>query len=349
MKKPLRIALIGCGALAKNFYTPSIHALAKSHGLEVKALADVHSKAALALKPSFPNAAIVQTLDSINADSVDLAIVASPPHQHAQPVKMLLERNVPVLCEKPLALNFTDAKAMVETASKSKTLLAVGLVRRFFPAFKTIQYFLKHETFGKAKAFSWHEGRPFSWPIQSSSLFEKASGNRGVLQDIGIHGLDLVLQWFGYPLGFACKHDACGGVDTNVLLHLSFQGPIEGEMRFSWDTQLRNTLEIEFEKAKLTWPLEETSTLNLSFQGLPFVIENQIQQDFSRHPLEKNTVFSNGYSQSFVTQLAHVCEAIRGETELKAEAKSALDVTRLLDEAYHHAGPLPQPWLNLED
>lgn len=349
MKKPLRIALVGCGALAHNFYKPSIQALEESHSLEVKALADVKLAAALSLQNYFRRAAILQSLDGIDADSIDLAIVASPPHQHAQAVQILLEKGVHVLCEKPLALNLTEAKAMVDTAARSKALFAVSLMRRFFPAFQTIQHVIKNQTFGKTIGFSWHEGKPFSWPIQSSSLFEKALGNRGVLQDIGTHSLDLILQWFGYPIGFACKQDAYGGIDTNVLLHLSFEGGIEGDLRLSWDTQLRNTLEIHCERAKLIWPLEQTSTLDLYLLHLPFVLENKIHQDFSQYPLEKNTVFSNGYSQSFVTQLAHVCDAIRGYSSLKTEASSALELIRFIDEAYHKAEPLSQPWINLED
>ncbi len=349
MKKPLRIALIGCGALAHNFYKPSIQALEESHSLEVKALADVNIEAALSLQKAFPRAKVLQSLDRLEGSTIDLAIVTSPPHQHAQAVQILLARGVHVLCEKPLALNLTEAKAMVDTAARSKALFAVSLMRRFFPAFETIQHVIKNQTFGKTTGFSWHEGKPFSGPIQSSSLFEKALGNRGALQDIGTHSLDLILQWFGYPIGFACKHDAYGGVDTNVLLHISFEGSIEGELRLSWDTQLRNTLEIHFERAKIIWPLEQTSTLDLYFAHLPFVLENKIQQDFSQYPLEKNTIFSNGYSQSFVTQLAHVCDAIRGYTSLKVEASSALELIRFIDEAYHHAGPMPQPWINLED
>ncbi len=349
MKQPLRIALVGCGALAHNFYKPSIQALEESHSLEVKALADVKLSAAFSLQHHFPRAAVLQSLAQIDAHSIDLAIVASPPHQHAQAVQILLERGVHVLCEKPLALNLTEAKAMVDTASRSKSLFAASFVRRFFPAFQAIQHFISHETFGKTTSFSWHEGKPFSWPIQSASLFEKALGNRGVLQDIGTHSLDLILQWFGYPLGFACQHDACGGVETNALLNLSFNGNIEGDLRLSWDTPLRNTLEIHFERAKIIWPLGQTSTLDLYLTNLPFVLENKVHQDFSQYPLEKNTVFSNGYSQSFVAQFAHVCEAIRGETILKVEASSALEVTHFIDTAYHQAVPMPQPWINLED
>lgn len=349
MKTPLRIALIGCGALAHNFYKPSIEALRESHSLEVRALADVNVEAALRLQKTFPSARVLQSLDRLEASSIDFAIVASPPQHHSQAVKLLLEKNISVLCEKPLALNWAEAKSMLDTASRSTALFAVGFMRRFCPAFHALGHFLKHETFGKAQFFSWHEGKPFSWPIQSSSLFEKALGNRGVLQDLGVHGLDLILQWFGYPLGFACQHDACGGVETNALLHLSFGGGVEGDLRLSWDSPLRNTLEIQFEKAKIIWPLEQASTLNIHLKDLPFVLENKVQHNFSHYPLEKNTVFSDGYSSCFVAQLAHVCDAIRGETLLKVEASSALDVTRLIDEAYHTAGPMPQPWINLED
>jgi myo-inositol 2-dehydrogenase / D-chiro-inositol 1-dehydrogenase len=349
MKKPLNIAIVGCGALAQNFYKPALKALEASHSLELRAVADLNLKAALELQKAFPKAQVLKTLDDLNASWVDLAIVASPPHQHANHVKELFKRNIHVLCEKPLALNTIEALSMIDTAKHTKNLFAVSLVRRFFPAFEAIDYFVKQHTFGKPLSFTWFEGHPFSWPIQSSSLFEQSSGNKGVLQDLGVHSLDLMLKCFGYPVGFASQHDAYSGVDTNALLHLSFEGGIQGEFRFSWDTELRNSLQIVFEKARLEWFMKDTSTLDIYFPGLPFVLENKVQYDFSKHPLQKTAVFANDYSQSFVAQLANVCEAIRGETSLKIEAQEALQVTRLLDEAYKRAEPLAQLWINLDD
>lgn len=349
MKKPLKIAIIGCGALAQNFYKPAIQALEKSHQLEVAALADLNTKAALELQKSFPKAQVLNSLNAIDASQIDLTIVASPPHQHTSHVQGLLRRNINVLCEKPLALNTAEALDMLQTAKHSTALFAVSLVRRFFTAFEAIQYFIKENTFGKPLAFSLYEGHPFAWPIRSAALFEKSSGNKGVLQDLGIHSLDLMLQCFGYPVGFVAKHDAFSGVETNALLHLSFEGGVQGELRFSWDTELRNSFQIQFEKASLEWCIHNTSTLNIQFTGLPFVIENRIQYDFSTHSSQKTTVFANDYGHCFVAQLANVCEAIRGEATLKVPAESSLAVTRFLDEVYKQAEPLTQPWINLED
>lgn len=346
MKSPLKIAIIGCGALAQNFYKPALKALEASHHLEITVLADLNLQAALELQKAFPKAQILKNLNTLAPKDVNLAIVASPPHQHASHVEALFKRNIHVLCEKPLALNIQEALKMIEAAQHTESLFAVGLVRRFFPAFEAIHYFVKQQTFGKVLSFTLFEGHPFAWPIQSPALFEKSSGNKGVLQDLGIHSLDLMLKCFGYPVGFVAKHDAFSGVETNARLHLSFEENVQGEFRFSWDTELRNSLQIDFEKARLEWCIKHTSTIDIYLSGLPFVLENRVQHDFASHPLQKTAVFANDYGQSFVAQLANVCEAIQGEAKLKVPAQEILPVTRFLDAAYQQATPLDQPWIN---
>jgi myo-inositol 2-dehydrogenase / D-chiro-inositol 1-dehydrogenase len=68
---------------------------------------------------------------------VDAAVVATPSEQHFDDVMRLLESEVPIFCEKPLALELDDVCAVEERARGR--LLMVGFQRRFDDAYRRLR------------------------------------------------------------------------------------------------------------------------------------------------------------------------------------------------------------------
>ena len=134
-----RVALVGCGAVAEVYYAPALRELSKEGLVRVTALADTDRASAERLARRFPAAQIQEDLGGLESESVDLAVVASPPRFHAAQSIELLGRGVSVLCEKPMAASVEEGEAMLEAASSSRRVLAVGLVRRYLPACETIR------------------------------------------------------------------------------------------------------------------------------------------------------------------------------------------------------------------
>jgi predicted dehydrogenase len=65
---------------------------------------------------------------------VDAAIVAAPTEAHASIAVMLLEREIDVLVEKPIAVSVAEAMDVVAAAEKHERILMVGHIERFNPA-----------------------------------------------------------------------------------------------------------------------------------------------------------------------------------------------------------------------
>ena len=66
---------------------------------------------------------------------VDAVFVSTPEGEHAAPVCKALERGLPVLVEKPLALSLNDAEAIINTLERTGGTLRVGYSRRFKECF----------------------------------------------------------------------------------------------------------------------------------------------------------------------------------------------------------------------
>ncbi|MFM5985590.1 MAG: Gfo/Idh/MocA family protein, partial [Sphaerospermopsis kisseleviana] len=136
---PLRIALIGCGAITELYYAPALQEAARITTLHVVALFDPDQLRLERFQSALPGANPIHAFEALLATHPDLAIVASPPRFHAGQTMALLAAGVNVLCEKPLACSLAEADQMLAAARSANRLLAVGLFRRFFPALQTIQ------------------------------------------------------------------------------------------------------------------------------------------------------------------------------------------------------------------
>jgi hypothetical protein len=108
---PIRVAIVGCGAVARQFHVPCA---ARVDGLRITAFVDpVAARAQLlasyhgTLVPESAEALVTTTIDEV-VDFIDAAIVAVPHSEHAQMAARLLTAGRHVLVEKPLALSVAE-------------------------------------------------------------------------------------------------------------------------------------------------------------------------------------------------------------------------------------------------
>src|SRR5262249_51451406 len=94
----LRIALVGCGAIAKSLHLP---VLAGHEGITLVALVDRDVARAGDLARGYGVSAVLPSIKALDARSFDAAIVATPPQHHAPATIDLLRRGLHVLVEKP--------------------------------------------------------------------------------------------------------------------------------------------------------------------------------------------------------------------------------------------------------
>lgn len=337
---PLRIVLVGCGAITENYYAPALAEARKHVALEVVGLLDPGANRIAALLKSFPNAKGVTQIAELIALKPDLAIVASPPRFHAAQTNTLLSSGAHVLCEKPMAVTVAEAESMIATARESKRLLAVGLFRRFFPALQTVKSLVTGASLGAPLSFHFAEGGVFNWPAVSASFFQRTHSTGGVLFDLGVHVLDLVHWWFGAPSSLACEDDAMGNLEANSLVRFGFTNGLAGTVRLSRDTPMSNRFVIEFERGRVTWKVGEANQLEVLFEGAPAALRGELRSN--RGP-------ASTYHQSFVQQLLNVCAAIRGAESLLVPGEAGIHSLRLIEQCYAHRTLMPMPWLTNDE
>jgi predicted dehydrogenase len=341
--EPLRVALVGCGAVTKLYYAPALQQLARSGQVQVAALFDPNPANVAPIHEAFPAAIPLRNFEELTRSELDLAIVASPPQYHASQTIQLLQAGLSVLCEKPMALTVAEGEAMVTAASDAQRLLAIGLVRRFLPAAQTIQALLSRNIWGNVKTFSCSEGRVFQWPIQSATYFR----HNGVLRDLGVHVLDLLLWWWGEPEEIVYEDDAMGGVELNCRIHLKFPQGFSGEVRLSREFRLPNSYVIQCENGTLNWNIDETSQLRIGVPGSNYALVSKLQQVKN---MENGWIVPGAmgadFHESFVNQLQNVIAAVRGTEPLIVTGEAGLASLKAIETCYSQCRLLNMPWLS---
>ena len=138
--------------------------------------------------------------------------VASPVVLHEPQTLASLYAAKDVLCEKPMAMNHTQAKTMVEEAKRTSQILGVAYYRRMYPAVDRLRKLLDEgrigrPVFGFATAYSWSLQQPTE---EGGWRFDPAMAGGGPFYDIASHRIDLMNFLFGEPVR------TCGQIATTV-------------------------------------------------------------------------------------------------------------------------------------
>ena len=193
----LRAGVIGAGFIAVRGHIPGYRA---APGVEVVALCDVKEERArqVAQELGIPRA-YGDYRQMLEKEKLDLVSICSPNAFHAQMTIDALEAGAHVLCEKPMALTFADAQAMVETSRRVGRTLTVGFHMRYGPVMQAAKSLITSGKLGEiyyAKANLW---RRAGIPGYGSWFTNKDLAGGGAMMDIGCHMLDLSLWLLGYP------------------------------------------------------------------------------------------------------------------------------------------------------
>jgi predicted dehydrogenase len=133
----------------------------------------------------------------LHEEELDLVSVVSAPNLHHPMAIAALERRVAVLCEKPMAMNLSEAQAMIDAAERRNLVNAVDFEFRYQPARWEFKQLLSEGFIGDLLHFNLtytmgtfdrNLARPMGW------LWQTATGG-GMLGALGSHLIDS-LRWF---------------------------------------------------------------------------------------------------------------------------------------------------------
>ena len=243
----LRVAILGCGAVANVIYCPALQEVQAD--LELAGAADLNRESAQSLLKKFPQAKFFGDYRQMLAElRPDAAIVALPHSFHKTASIDAMRLGIDVFCEKPMAMNSAECDEIEKLVGETGRVFTVNMFRRLFPSVKEIKRMIDVGALGAALAFEITEGGPYGWPAMSFSFFDRKIAGGGVLMDSGVHTLDL-LQWLLGEIRVVEFFDdaVADGVECDCVANLT-AGNAQGSLRMSRSVTMPNIYRMEFER-----------------------------------------------------------------------------------------------------
>jgi predicted dehydrogenase len=219
-------------------------------------------------------------------DDVDAVYVATWTSEHHRLVADAAGRGVHVFCEKPLAFDRAEARAMASAVERSGVVNQCGLILRRSPAFGLVRQLLADPAAGRPMAVVFRDDQfiPVRGMYGSDWRADPRRAGAGTLIEHSIHDLDL-LQWLlGPVLTVACRTGSfhrLPGIEDVAVATLAFESGATASLVSVWhDVDERPSLrhvEVFCERAYLAVEGDWSGPVRYRFggEGAETVVEGE--------------------------------------------------------------------------
>jgi predicted dehydrogenase len=316
----LRLAVVGVGHLGKE------HAriLKSLPGVELIAVADVDHNQVQAVARKLDCLAFSNHRPLLQlADGVVIAAATS--YHHAIAAEFL-GAGIPTLVEKPLAATLEQAERLVDLARAHGTLLQVGHIERFNPAWEKLQSLSFEPKFVECERMGAFSGR---------------SGDVGVVLDLMIHDLDLLQALVGSPVTqvSALGMSLFGKPEDVAAAHLVFSDGCVARVTASrasmtprrsmriWSAE--GFLDLDFAKKTLTLVQPSEQVRQRGLAGLDASARASLKNDlFGRH-LEVLELTDAGGPDGLTCELREFVHCVRTGAQPRVRGEDGFEAMKL--------------------
>lgn len=142
----------------------------------------------------------------LDEQPLDAVVIATANDSHYALGMAALRRGLHVLCEKPLALNYSQAAEMAALAARQGVKTMVPFTYRFMPTARYLKALIEEGYIGRPYHLNMRyytgyarSGERYSW------RFDVGKAGSGALGDIASHFIYLASWYFGEIVGVFCK------------------------------------------------------------------------------------------------------------------------------------------------
>lgn len=341
----IRIGIIGSGKVSSMFHVPGYQACPD---VEIVACADLNAeRSAEFAREHGISHSYGDYNEMLAKERLDAVSVCTPNYAHADPTIAALRAGVHVLCEKPIAINSTDALRMVEAATETGKMLTIGHHMRFLPYAQFLKKMIVNGELGQIYYGRSHALRRRLVPGWGQFHIKSKSGG-GPLIDIGVHALDLIVWLMGSPTAVSVS----GSVYRKFGHRPDFYNPYGTYRREDYDVEDFASAFIRFDNG-CTLALEASWATHLKEEETfpQIILGDQGGAEFipfSKPPVAQPLRIMKSRDEALVDIIpsglpevkAHTEEikywvsCLRGENEVLVKPEESLNIQRILDAIY---------------
>ena len=251
--KEVKIGFIGCGGNANGH----MNQLAGIEGARVVAVCDLQVERAQSAAEKHKADSYTAHQALLERDDLDAVYLSLPVFAHGQPELDVIERGLPFLVEKPVAINMDIAREVEAAVSNAGLLTCVGYQLRYLGSTKITQQILQGRTINMVVGKYWcstGHGDPNAWLRQMNK-----SG--GQLVEQATHTIDMMRYMGGevetvYAMQanrFLKKTDCPDANSVSLQFTSGAVGSLTATWAYAGDWSNANVLDLLYEEELLNW------------------------------------------------------------------------------------------------
>jgi xylose dehydrogenase (NAD/NADP) len=311
--------ILGCAGIAEKAFIPAV-SLSRHGALAGIASRDPARAGDWARRFGFARA--YPTYQALVDDpAIDAVYNPLPNDLHAEWSIRAMRAGKHVLCEKPMALNAPEVRAMIEAAGTHGVLLAEGFMYKFHPQIGRTLELAGRGALGDVRAV--HSSFTFRFEREGSDYRWSPAQGGGALYDVGCYTISIARLVLGAEPSavFATSRiDPATGVDMTTAALLEFPGG-----RFALCDA---SFESHFQSRLLVAGTEAVLRLDRAFSAKDFDVAVEIVRGdvVESVPVRKANMFA--------LMVDDFGEAVLGRAPLRYPASDALANMRVLDACF---------------
>ena len=190
----IRWGILGCGRIARKFASD----LKLVENATLVSCGGLNAESANVFAKEFAVKNVHHSYESlVKDDEVDVIYVATPHSHHNAHTLLCINNGKAVLCEKAFAINYKQAKEMIDAARDKKVFLMEAVWTKFLQPFNKVKEMIDAGKLGDIKGVLVNFG--FRPPADAPARLLDPSLGGGTLLDIGIYNVFTALFFLGKP------------------------------------------------------------------------------------------------------------------------------------------------------
>ena len=254
------------------------------------------------------------------SERINIISLVTPNNVHFGPAKLALENGFHVVMDKPMTLNYPEAKALYRIIQESQGAFCLTYTYSGYPMVKQARQMVRDEIIGEVRKVYVEYPQGWLWKLLESENNKQAqwrtdparNGQAGCFGDIGTHAFHLAEYVSGQKVSKICADlsikIAGRAVDDDGAVLMRFENEASGVLMASQvDTGLGNNLKIRVfgEKGGLEWQQDDCNTLLARWPDRPDEIY-RAGTGYLSSDAKENTRTPEGHPEGYIEAFANI-------------------------------------------
>lgn len=324
----IRIGLVGLGKMGISHL-----AISNSHPrTEVVGVCDSNPALLAVLRRNTAFRCYQNPTDLINSGGLDGVIISTPSRSHGDLVRLALDNNLHVFCEKPFCLDPKQGAALAVEARRRSLIGQVGYHFRFVGTFQRARKLVQSGELGRIHHIRAEAYGPVVLRPRGTTWRAQRSEGGGCLYDYASHAIDLVNFIYEIPnavSGTIARPIFSRDVEDEVYSTLLFSSGTSGQLAANWSDESHRKMSVRI----TIWG--SNGKISVDRQELQFYVKRTSGSHQEGWHVENITELTDPVSyylrgEEYSAQFDHFIQCIEGKVECRSSFSTAVEADSVI-------------------